>query len=682
MVYRPSIDEKLCFVLMPFGDPFDSYFEKIIKPAAHDSHLDALRADGIYGTGSIIKDVWRKIWASRLVIADVTGKNANVNYELGLCHALGVPTILITRDINDVPFDYRHLRCIIYNVEDADWSDKLRDDLRRSMDAVSQNSGVEEELIWPYDTSRLAQTGTKFRLSTEDPRDLVIQGIQLAAERLGKAFGPAGRRYSILASAGDAISYKQGSKILEGINVTNPLEGRGVQESGQIATEISNLVGDGTKVGVIMTAALLATANELLHRGVRATDLVKGITRGVDYALEQIQRWSKPVQGDQVREVATTAAMDREVGQLIAFAISQVGRDGVVTVEESSNPETSLEVVEGVELDQGYLSEHFITDPEHNEIVLNDPYILLHDRKISSMRDLLPLLEEAAKVGEALLIIAEDVEGEALATLVVNKLRGTLKVAAIRTPGYADRRQAILEDIATVTGTKVVSIDLGYLLESVKLADLGRAKYVTITKDRTTIVEGNGKQSEVEGRVSALRAQIEQVSSPYDREKLQERLARLVGGVAVIKVGGFSPLEVTDKKYRMVSAMNSARSAIETGYIPGGASALYSVARLMTELNCDKTEAEGVACVASALEAPLKKLVENAGHSVTQILDVISASPSRVLGFNVLNEGIEDLESAGVLDPTGVLVIAVRVASAHARSILETEDWDLDLTPH
>ncbi len=473
MVYRPSIDDRLCFVLMPFGHPFDSYYEKIIKPAAEEAHLQVLRADGIYSTGSIIQDIWKKIWAARVVVADVTGKNANVNYELGLCHAIGVPTIIITKDIGDVPFDYRHRRCIVYNLEDAEWAQKLRDSLRKTIEVVLTSIETEEELNWPYETSRATPLVSASLLSSENPRDIVIQGVHLVAERMGKTFGPAGRRFSVSIGNREPMSYKHGYTIAEGMRSANPLELRGIRDMQQVAEEIYRLVGDGTKMGILLASTLIEQANERLRRGFVVGDLLKGIERGIGDTSRQLRDWAKPVRGDQVLHVATTAAMDAEAGEFIAKAMQAVGKDGVITVEESSNTETVMEIVEGMELDQGYLSEHFVTDPEHNEVFLENPFILVYDRRIASMKDLLPLLEEAAKSNESLFIVAEDVEGEALATLVINKMRGVLKVAAIKTPGFADMRKATLEDLAILTGTRVVSVDLGFTLEAIKLADYG-----------------------------------------------------------------------------------------------------------------------------------------------------------------------------------------------------------------
>lgn len=679
MVYRPSIDERLCFVLMPFGDPFDSYYERIIIPAVEDAHLEALRADGIYGTGSIIRDVWRQIWLARVVIADVTGKNANVNYELGLCHALGVPTILITKQIEDVPFDYRHRRCITYDTEDLDWIQKLREALRRTIEAVVAGKELEEDLLWPYDTSKAVSSPGVSLLTSENPRDLVAQGAKIVAKRIAKAIGPAGRRFSVSIGNREPMPHKRGYNIAQGVRAVNPLEGRGIRQMQRVAEEINNIVGDGTKFGILVAQSLIEQGNDAFKRGFLPREVLAGMKRGIDHATVQLKRLSKVVIGDRLLQIATTAAMDSETGHIIAAAIDRVGKDGVITIEESASRETTIEVVEGMELDRGFLSEHFVTDPDHLEVVLDNPYILIHDRKISSMKDLLPLLEQIAESNEPLLIIAEDVEGEALATLVINKMRGTLKIAAIKAPGFADRRKATLDDIATVTGAKVVSADLGIMLASVTLEDLGRAKSVTINKEITTIVEGAGSQKEIEARVRTLRKQIEEVASPYDREKLQERLARLVGGVAVIRIGGVSQVEILDKKYQTVSAMHAARSAIESGWVTGGGIALYNAAQSVRKISCsDGAQVTGLLCVANALENPIRHLIENAQASPTQALHEISQTEKLTMGFNVDAKRVEDLEDAGIIDSTEMLCVSLKVAYAHSKSVLETEDWDLE----
>jgi chaperonin GroEL len=408
--------------------------------------------------------------------------------------------------------------------------------------------------------------------------------------------------------------------------------------------------------------------------------LKRGIDKAVERAVEEIHRLSKPVKGEMIAQVGTVSANgDTTIGNIIAEAMNKVGKDGVITVEESKTMETSLEVVEGMQFDRGYLSPYFVTDPERMEAVLDNPLILINEKKISSMKDLLPLLEQVAKMGKPMLIIAEDVEGEALATLVVNKLRGTLNIAAVKAPGFGDRRKAMLEDIAILTGGKVISEDLGIKLENVKLEDLGRAKKVTIDKDNTTIVEGAGKQSDIEGRVKTLRAQIDETSSDYDREKLQERLAKLVGGVAVIKVGAATETEMKEKKARVEDAMHATRAAVEEGIVPGGGVTLVRAAKALEKLDVtnggegDSDEQIGVTIVKRALEEPLRQIVQNAGKEGAVVVERVRAEKNENQGFNAATEQYEDLVKAGVIDPAKVTRTALQNAASIAGLMLTTE---------
>jgi chaperonin GroEL len=412
--------------------------------------------------------------------------------------------------------------------------------------------------------------------------------------------------------------------------------------------------------------------------------LKRGIDKSVERAIAEIHRLAKPVKGDMIAQVGTVSANgDATIGNIIAEAMSKVGKDGVITVEESKTMETSLEVVEGMQFDRGYLSPYFVTDPERMEASLENALILIHEKKISSMKDLLPLLEQVAKMGKPMLIIAEDVEGEALATLVVNKLRGTLNVAAVKAPGFGDRRKAMLEDIAILTGGKVISEDLGIKLESVQLADLGRAKKITIDKDNTTIVEGAGKQADIEGRVKAIRAQIEETSSDYDREKLQERLAKLVGGVAVIKVGAATETEMKEKKARVEDAMHATRAAVEEGIVPGGGVTLVRAAKALEKFNLgegsDPDEQIGVSIVKRALEEPLRQIVQNAGREGAVVVERIRNEKNENFGFNAQTEEYEDLVKAGVIDPAKVTRTALQNAASIAGLMLTTEAMVADI---
>lgn len=681
MVYRPNVDEQLCFVLMPFREPFNGYYTKIITPAARELGLQALRADNIYGNGVVIREIWDQIWFARVVVADVTDKNPNVNYELGLCHALGVPTILISRRKEDVPFDYQHRRYILYNTDEVGWDKTLQENLRKTLETVLSGGESDVDLIWPYDTRKASTIAVASLLSTENPRDLVVQGVQSVGIRIAKAIGPAGKYFSLSLNNTEPLPYRKGASIATGTRANNPLEARGVSLIQEAAEEVNHLVGDGTKICILLARSMIELGNEELKKGFLPRELIRGMKKAIDLVVTQLAEEAKPVGRDQLMQVATTAATDPEIGQLITAAMERVGKDGVITVEDSTTDLTTLEVVEGMQFDRGYLSEQFITDHTRGEVVLENPYVLIHERRISSMRDILPILEQIAQANESLLVIAEDVEGEALATLVVNKLRGTVKVAAVKAPGFGDRRRAMMDDITVLTGAKILDADLGMNLEHVKLADLGRAKSVIINREFTTIVEGVGQQSEIELRVKTLRMQMEEAVTSYERERLAERLARLVSGVSVIRVGGIPRIDAFDKKQRTVSAMYSARSAVEEGWVLGGGVTLFHIADSVKKLvGNDDAESAGIATVSKALEDPMKCLIENAKASPTQVMHEVSQQENATLGFNVDNKRVEDLVQAGILDSKKMLRVALEVAFAHAKFLLETEDWDLNET--
>src|SRR5215217_8797440 len=419
----------------------------------------------------------------------------------------------------------------------------------------------------------------------EDSRAAILRGINQLADAVKITLGPKGRNVVIDKKYGSPTITKDGVTVAKEIDLKDAMENMGAQMVREVASKTSDVAGDGTTTATVLAQAIFREGVKTVAAGANPMALKRGIDKAVEQATASIQKQAKPVKGDAIAQVGTVSANgDQTIGNIIAEAMNKVGKDGVITVEESKTMETSLEVVEGMQFDRGYLSPYFVTDPERMEVVLDNPLFLIHEKKISSMKDLLPLLEQVAKMGKPMLIIAEDVEGEALATLVVNKLRGTLQAAAVKAPGFGDRRKAMLEDIAILTGGKVISEDLGIKLENVKLEDLGRAKKVTIDKDNTTIVEGNGKQSDIEGRVKTIRAQIEDTSSDYDREKLQERLAKLVGGVAVIKVGAATETEMQEKKARVEDAMHATKAAVEEGIVPGGGVALLRAAKSLDAL--------------------------------------------------------------------------------------------------
>jgi chaperonin GroEL len=509
----------------------------------------------------------------------------------------------------------------------------------------------------------------------EESRAAILRGINQLADAVKITLGPKGRNVVIDKKFGSPTITKDGVTVAKEIELKDNLENMGAQMVREVASDVA---GDGTTTATVLAQAIFREGVKTVAAGANPMALKRGIDKAVERATEEIHRLAKPVKGDAIAQVGTVSANgDATIGGIIAKAMDQVGKDGVITVEESRTMETSLEVVEGMQFDRGYLSPYFVTDPERMEASIENALILINEKKISSMKDLLPLLEQIAKMGKPLLIIAEDVEGEALATLVVNKLRGTLNVAAVKAPGFGDRRKAMLEDIAILTGGKVISEDLGIKLESVQVQDLGRAKKITIDKDNTTIVEGAGKQGDIEGRVKTIRAQIEETTSDYDREKLQERLAKLVGGVAVIKVGAATETEMKEKKARVEDAMHATRAAVEEGIVPGGGVTLVRAAKVLEKLDVakdgDADEQIGVAIVKRALEEPLRQIVQNAGKEGAVVVERVRSDKNDSFGFNAQTETFEDLVKAGVIDPAKVTRTALQNAASIAGLMLTTE---------
>jgi len=514
----------------------------------------------------------------------------------------------------------------------------------------------------------------------EDSRAAILRGINQLADAVKITLGPKGRNVVIDKKFGSPTITKDGVTVAKEIELKDALENMGAQMVREVASKTSDVAGDGTTTATVLAQAIFREGVKTVAAGANPMALKRGIDKAVEKATSEIKRLSKPVKGDMIAQVGTVSANgDTTIGNIIAEAMNKVGKDGVITVEESRTMDTSLEVVEGMQFDRGYLSPYFVTDPERMEAVLDNPLILINEKKVSSMKDLLPLLEQVAKMGKPMLIIAEDVEGEALATLVVNKLRGTLNIAAVKAPGFGDRRKAMLEDIAILTGGKVISEDLGIKLENVKIEDLGRAKKITIDKDNTTIVEGNGKQGDIEGRVKTLRAQIEETTSDYDREKLQERLAKLVGGVAVIKVGAATETEMKEKKARVEDAMHATRAAVEEGIVPGGGVTLVRAAKALEKFQTSKDgegdpdEQIGVNIVRRALEEPLRQIVQNAGKEGAVVVERVRSEKNENVGFNAATEVFEDLVKAGVIDPAKVTRTALQNAASIAGLMLTTE---------
>jgi chaperonin GroEL len=514
----------------------------------------------------------------------------------------------------------------------------------------------------------------------ENSRQAILRGVNILADAVKITLGPKGRNAVIEKKFGAPIITKDGVTVAKEIELRDPLENMGAQMVREVASKTSDVAGDGTTTATVLAQAIFREGVKTVAAGASPMALKRGIEKAVEVAVEEIKKFHKDVKGDMIAQVGTISANnDKQIGSIIAEAMKKVGKDGVITVEESKTMETTLEVVEGMQFDRGYLSPYFVTDPDRMECVIEDARILIHEKKISSMKDLLPLLEQIAKMGKPLMIIAEDVEGEALATLVVNKLRGTLQCAAVKAPGFGDRRKAMLEDIATLTGGKAITEDLGIKLENVKVEDLGRAKKITIDKDNTTIVEGGGKPSEIEGRVKQIRTQVEDTTSDYDREKLQERLAKLVGGVAVIKVGAATETELKEKKARVEDAMHATRAAVEEGIVPGGGVALVRCISALEKLKLHDDEAIGVNIVKRALEEPMRQIALNAGSEGAVIVGRVRDSKDDNFGFNADNGEFGDLVKAGVIDPAKVTRLALQNAASIAGLMLTTEALVADI---
>lgn len=515
----------------------------------------------------------------------------------------------------------------------------------------------------------------------EDARKKVLKGVNSLADAVKVTLGPKGRNVVIEKKFGSPVITKDGVTVAKEIELPDRLENTGAQMVREVASKTSDVAGDGTTTATVLAQAIFREGVKTVAAGANPMSLKRGIEKAVTKAVEEIRNLSKPVRGDAIAQVGTISANgDVTIGKLIAEAMDKVGKDGVITVEESKTLETTLDVVEGMQFDRGYLSPYFVTDPERMEGVLEDVLILIHEKKISSMKDLLPVLEQVARQGRPLLVIAEDIEGEALATLVVNKLRGTLQVSAVKAPGFGDRRKAMLQDIAILTGGKAITEDLGIKLENIKLEDLGRAKKIVVDKDNTTIVEGGGKKGDIEGRVRQIRAQIEETTSDYDREKLQERLAKLVGGVAVIKVGAATETELKEKKARVEDAMHATKAAVEEGIVPGGGVAFLRAQKALDgfQLNNDD-ENIGVGIVRRALEEPMRQIVQNAGCEGSIVIEKIRAEKNANYGFNAETETYGDMLKEGVVDPTKVARSALQNAASIAGLLLTTEAVVCDL---
>jgi chaperonin GroEL len=510
---------------------------------------------------------------------------------------------------------------------------------------------------------------------SETARQKILSGVNQLADAVKVTLGPKGRNVVLEKKFGGPTITKDGVTVAKEIELKDPLENMGAQMVREVASKTSDIAGDGTTTATILAQAIFREGVKSVAAGANPMALKRGIEKAVEVVVAEVQKSAKPVSGDMIAQVGTISANgDATIGNIIAEAMKKVGKDGVITVEESKTMNTELQTVDGMQFDRGYLSPYFISDPDRMECVLEDPYILIHEKKITNMKDLLPILEQIARSGKPLLVIAEEVEGEALATLVVNKLRGTLNACAVKAPGFGDRRKAMLEDIAILTGGQAIFEETGIKLEGVTLKDLGRAKRVTVDKDNTTIVDGAGDQKGIEGRIKQLRAQIEETTSDYDREKLQERLAKLAGGVAVIKVGAATETEMKEKKARVEDALHATRAAVEEGIVPGGGVALLRAGKALSNLQVADDERTGVNIIARACEEPIRQISGNAGHEGSIVVEKIRANSSEFnYGFNAATGEYQDLVAAGVIDPAKVTRSAMQNASSISGLMLTTE---------
>jgi chaperonin GroEL len=509
---------------------------------------------------------------------------------------------------------------------------------------------------------------------SEDSRQAILRGVNHLANAVKVTLGPKGRNVVLEKKFGGPTITKDGVTVAKEVELKDPLENMGAQMVREVASKTSDIAGDGTTTATILAQAIFREGVKSVAAGANPMALKRGIERAVDTVVEEVKKFSKPVSGDAIAQVGTISANgDSTIGNIIAEAMKKVGKDGVITVEESKTMVTELQTVDGMQFDRGYLSPYFVSDPDRMEAVLEDPYILIHEKKVSNMKDLLPLLEQIARSGKPLLIIAEEVEGEALATLVVNKLRGTLNACAVKAPGFGDRRKAMLEDIAILTGGKAIMEETGIKLEGVRLEDLGRAKRVTVDKDNTTIVDGAGSQKAIEGRIKQLRNQIDETTSDYDREKLQERLAKLAGGVAVIKVGAATETEMKEKKARVEDALHATRAAVEEGIVPGGGVALLRAGKALSSLKADGDEQIGMDIIRKATEEPLRQIAGNAGYEGAIVVEKVRTNGEANYGFNAQTGDFEDLVKSGVIDPTKVTRSALQHAASISALMLTTE---------
>lgn len=673
MVYRPSIDSEKCFVLMPFSAMHFEYFEGILAPVARDVGLNAVKADDIYGTAPIMSDIWRSIWSARVVVADVTGKNPNVNYELGLCHALGVPTIIITQELADVPFDYRHLRCIVYDTRRVDWQQRLRSDLTKTLKAVLDGSNVSSDLPWPYDTVALqASVVTSPFVSAESARELITRGINQGRDAVASALGLHGTAVSVSSNFGGQKSQRSGVAIASALSSANPIVQLGLEQVIAATREASAELGDGTKATAILMAEMVSAGFEALKNGISLRDLIHEMDKAIEAAVNWLRDAIIPLDANQIIAVATTAALgDKLVGRLLDEAVSKAGMDGVILVEDSPELNSTIDVKEGMYFNRGFISPRFINDEPNQLVILDDVYLLLCAERILSMQKLLPIMDQVARSRKSLVIIAEDVDSEALETLIVNSERNTLPAVAIRAPGYANRPD-LLEDIGVLTGGVVTRY--ASMLETIVLSQLGYAIRVVVSRDSTWIKNGAGKADLIESRAAGIRRQIVVSRDPNEKEKLQERLAKLTGATVVIRVGGASESDREGRRYRTIAAMYSTHSAGKGGTVAGGGAALWH-ARSALQAGLFGI---GGTVVSQALAALIETHIRNARVPIDEITNKLGDHVG--LGFDSETRTIKDVRSHGIIDSAIVVIRGLQIAFGRAREVLQTGAWEIGKT--
>ena len=584
MVYRPSVDESLCFVLLPLKSPYLGYFEQIIRPAAKSVGLSVVKSSDIYGTGAIISDIWNHIWKAKVIVAIATERNPNVNYELGISHTLGIPTILITADSSDVPFDYRHRRYIHYKTEEAGWEEQLRSDLVKTFKEALDNPS-DESLPWPYDTEKLVKTAhVEGLLDPKETRKLVRSGISLVVSAISTAFGPDGASVSIPSKFGEPKNLKNGSEIASAIGSPSPTQLQGIHVMRRLASEVSSTVGDLTKTSMLIADRIIEHGETEFKNGVSPKGFFEGLKQAIDAAGVYLLTHANPTLDSDKLELAKTASGTDELALAISSAVTRAGSDGVVQVEESIDSETSIEFEEGIEFDRGYISSTFVNDDVKQECVLENCLILIYEGKISKMDQLLPVMEKVVKQGKSLLIIADDVSDEAISTLVVNAKRNLLPSVAVKAPGLGDRMRHNLEDIAVQTGAKAIFREYGIPLQSVDLSDFGSAKRVVVTSSTTTIIDGGGNSSDIKQKIAQIKTQLSRTTSVFDQEKLRERVAKMASGIATIKVGGATESIKSQNRIAVWNGMNAIHASTENGYVSGGGSSLLRSTSFVEQL--------------------------------------------------------------------------------------------------